>query len=294
MPKKANESKLHTSCSGASICNKFKKFLTKCGLNIFCSTHEPFFQVLKLLKVSAQKMSSEEKDILTNFLQFGNKTVKDVMIPRSDIGSVEIQTKLDKVNAEVVKHGHTRTVVYSETLDNVLGFVHIKDLFTVVAKDKDSSLKKLIRQHLITTSSTKLIDLLVEMRRKRTHIAIVFDEYGGTEGMVTIEDVVEEIVGEIEDEHDDNGTNKDYTVTDHNTIITSARVEIEELEKAIGLKLLQEGEDVETIGGLVMLRVGNVPAAGDIVHLSEDVVAEVLDANTRIIKRLKISFVKMK
>ena len=260
---------------------------------IFCRTNEPFFQVLKLLKTSAQKMSSEEKDILTNFLQFGHKTVKDVMIPRSDIGSVDIKTKLDKVNDEVVKHAHTRTVVYSETLDNVLGFVHIKDLFTVVAKDKDSSLKKLIRQHLITTSSTKLIDLLVEMRRKRTHIAIVFDEYGGTEGMVTIEDVVEEIVGEIEDEHDDNGTNKDYTVTDHNTIITSARVDIEELEKAIELKLLQEGEDVETIGGLVMLRVGHVPAVGDIVHLSEDVVAEVLDANTRIIKRLKISFVRM-
>lgn len=293
MPKGLKKSKEPESSCGTSICGKFKNFLTKCGLNTFCRTNEPFFQVLKLLKTSAQKMSSEEKDILTNFLQFGHKTVKDVMIPRSDIGSVEIKTKLDKVNAEVIKHGHTRTVVYSETLDNVLGFVHIKDLFTVVAKDKDSSLKKLIRQHLITTSSTKLIDLLVEMRRKRTHIAIVFDEYGGTEGMVTIEDIVEEIVGEIEDEHDDNGNNKDYTVTDHNTIITSARVEIEELEKAIGLKLLQDGEDVETIGGLVMLRVGNVPAAGDIVHLSEDVVAEVLDANTRIIKRLKISFVKM-
>ena len=230
MPQGLKKSKEPESSCRTSICSKFKNFLTKCGLNIFCRTNEPFFQVLKLLKTSAQKMSSEEKDILTNFLQFGHKTVKDVMIPRSDIGSVDIKTKLDKVNDEVVKHAHTRTVVYSETLDNVLGFVHIKDLFTVVAKDKDSSLKKLIRQHLITTSSTKLIDLLVEMRRKRTHIAIVFDEYGGTEGMVTIEDVVEEIVGEIEDEHDDNGTNKDYTVTDHNTIITSARVDIEELE----------------------------------------------------------------
>jgi len=301
MPKKVKESKSHvtcrasctTACLTTSICNRFKKFLTKCGLNIFSRTQEPFFQVLKLLKASAQKMSSEEKDILTNFLQFGHKTVKDVMIPRSDIGSIEAKTRLDKVNDEVIKHGHTRTVVYGETLDNVLGFVHIKDLFTVVAQDKDISLKKLIRRHLVTTSSSKLIDLLVEMRRKRTHIAIVFDEYGGTEGMVTIEDIVEEIVGEIEDEHDDNGTNKDYTITDHNTIVTSARVEIEELEKVMGLTLLQEGEDVETIGGLVMLRVGHVPAVGDIVHLSEDVVSEVLDANTRIIKRLKISFVKM-
>ncbi len=287
MPKKSKESSVPSS---QSICSKFKGFLGILGLN---KTQEPFFQVLKLLKASAQKMSVEEKNILTNFLQFGHKTVKDVMIPRSDIGSVEAKTKLDKVNAEVVKHGHTRTVVYSETLDHVLGFVHIKDLFTIVAKDKDSSLKKLVRKHLVTTSSTKLIDLLVEMRRKRTHIAIVFDEYGGTEGMVTIEDVVEEIVGEIEDEHDDNGNNKDYTITGHNTLVTSARVEIEELEKEIGLKLLQDGEDVETIGGLVMLRVGHVPAVGDIVHVSEDVVAEVLDANSRIIKRLKVSYVKV-
>ena len=295
MPKKANNLKITHDIAHTSIFNRFKKFLAKCGLNIFANTQEPFYQVLKLLKISAQKMSSEEKNILTNFLQFGHKTVKDVMIPRSDIGSIEAKTKLDKVYAEVVRYGHTRTVIYSENLDNVLGFVHIKDLFAVVTKDKASSLKKLVRRHLITTSSTKLIDLLVEMRRKRTHIAIVFDEYGGTEGMVTIEDIVEEIVGEIEDEHDDNGNgnNKDYTVTGHNTIVTSARVEIEELEKEIGLPLLQAGEDVETIGGLVMLRVGHVPSVGDIVHLSADVVAEVLDANTRLIKRLKISFVKM-
>ena len=289
--KKSKEPEPHGNC-GSSIASMFKNLLIKLG---FSKAHEPFYQVLQLLRASAQKMSSEEKNILTNFLQFGHKTVKDVMIPRSDIASVEAKTKLDKFNAEVVKHGHTRTVVYSETLDNVLGFVHIKDLFAIVSKDKDSSLKKLVRKHLITTSSTKLIDLLVEMRRKRTHIAIVFDEYGGTEGMVTIEDIVEEIVGEIEDEHDDNSSNsnKDYTVTGNNTIITSARVEIEELEKEMGLTLLQKGEDVETIGGLVMLRVGHVPAVGDIVHVSEDVVAEVLDANTRIIKRLKISYVTM-
>lgn len=292
MPRQHNKSKEPSPKNGEKppIARMFNKLLSFIG---FSKGREPFYQVLQLLKASAQKMSPEEKNILTNFLQFGNKTVKDVMIPRSDIASIEAKTKLDKVNSEIIKHGHTRTVIYSETLDHVLGFIHIKDLFDIVAKDKDTSLKKIVRKHIVTTSSTKLIDLLVEMRRKRTHIAIAFDEYGGTEGMVTIEDIVEEIVGEIEDEHDDNGTNKDYTVTGHNTIITSARVEIEELEKEIGLKLLQEDESVETIGGLVMLRAGHVPAVGDIVHVSEDVVAEVLDANTRTVKRLKISYVKM-
>jgi magnesium and cobalt transporter len=291
MPKQQKKStEPDQSGTGLFIIRIVKKLLAKVGLY---KVHEPFYQVLQLLKASAQKMSSEEKNILTNFLQFGHKTVKDVMIPRSDIASIEAKTKLDKVNTEIIKHGHTRTVIYSETLDHVLGFIHIKDLFDIVAKDKATSLKKIVRKHIVTTSSTKLIDLLVEMRRKRTHIAIVFDEYGGTEGMVTIEDIVEEIVGEIEDEHDDNGSNKDYTVTEHNTIITSARVEIEELEREMNLRLLQDGEDVETIGGLVMLRAGHVPAVGDIVHVSEDVAAEVLDANTRIVKRLKITYVKI-
>ena len=234
----------------------------------------------------------EEKNILTNFLQFGHKTVKDIIIPRSDIAAIEIKTSLDKANTTVMTYGHTRTLVYNETLDNVMGFVHIKDLFGAVAKDKDTSLKKLTRKHLVTTSSTKLIDLLVEMRRKRTHIAVVFDEYGGTEGIVTIEDIVEEIVGDIEDEHDGNSNNKDYMITDSRTIVTNARVEIEELEQAMGLALLGEDEDVETIGGLVMLRVGHVPAVGDIIKISETVSAEVLDANSRILKRLKISFSK--
>lgn len=276
--------------AGKSICHYFKLLLSKCGVKTFYEPTESFYRVLKLLKASAQKMSIEEKNILTNFLQFGHKTVGDVIIPRSDIASVNIHSKLDKVNTEILKHGHTRTVVYNETLDDVVGFIHIKDLFATVAKDKEIPLKKLVRQHLITTSATKLIDLLAEMRRKRTHIAIVFDEYGGTEGMVTIEDIVEEIVGNIEDEHYDNGNNKDYILASPNVIITNARVEIEELESAIGIQLLQEDEDVDTIGGLVMLRVGHVPVKGEIVNLSENVVAEVLDANSRIIKRLKITF----
>jgi CBS domain containing-hemolysin-like protein len=102
----------------------------------------------------------------------------------------------------IIARPHTRTIVYQDNIDNIVGFIHIKDLFKVIASGKKSSVKDIIRQPLLTASSTKLIDLLVEMRRKRTHMSIVVDEYGSTEGIATIEDIVEEIVGEIEDEHD--------------------------------------------------------------------------------------------
>jgi magnesium and cobalt transporter len=271
-----------------SIGGVVRQFFSNFKVSLLSFNNEPFYQILKQLTHSAKKMSVEEKNILTNFLQFGHKTVKNVMIPRSDISGVSIQLKLGAVYKDIVTHGHTRTVVYQDTLDNPQGFIHIKDLFAVAIHDKDVSLKKLVRQHLITTSSTRLIDLLVEMRKKRTHIALVVDEYGGIEGMVTIEDIVEEIVGDIEDEHDDDGGNKDYSIVDENVIVTSARVEIKELEHVLGIELLQEGEDVETIGGLVMLRVGSVPAIGTVINISENVTAEVLDSNSRVIQRLKI------
>ncbi len=279
------------SDSKNSSCGKIKNFL--CGFGLFTQKKEPFFEVLKQLKTSGQKMSSEEKNILTNFLKFGHKRVCDVMVPRSDIAAVNIKASLDEMCTSVIKEGHTRTIIYNDTLDNVEGFIHIKDLFDVVANDKEVSLRKLVRKPILTTSSSKLIDLLVEMRRKRTHMAIVVDEYGGTEGIVTIEDIVEEIVGEIEDEHDDkNNANHDYTIVSDRAIITNARVEISELEEVIGILLRNKDEDVDTIGGLVMTRVGHMPSIGDIIKISQNVDAEVLDANSRVIKRLKITYEK--
>jgi CBS domain containing-hemolysin-like protein len=169
--------------------------------------------------------------------------------------------------------------------------VHIKDLFNVMANEDKTTLKKIMRQPLSTTSATKLIDLLVEMRRKRTHMAIVVDEYGGTEGIVTIEDIVEEIIGEIEDEHDDtNGANHDYTVISDGVIVTHARVEIDEIEEAIGVSLKSDDEEVDTIGGLIMMRFGHVPKPGEVINLAPNIIAEVLDSNSRVIKRLKITY----
>lgn len=277
------------SRTGISFSLRFRRFIKKILLGWREVSTDPFYQVVKHITTGAEKMSQEERNILTNFLQFGQKTVRNIMIPRPDIASISINSTLESAYKAVIKNGHTRTIVYSDTLDTPEGFLHIKDLLAALKRDKDSSIKKIVRQHIITTSSTKLIDLLVEMRKKRIHIAVVVDEYGGTEGIVTIEDVVEEIVGDIEDEHDEIGdVVKDYSIVSSDVVVTSARVTIKELEHVLGESLLQDSESVETIGGLVVLREGRIPSAGDVVTLTESISAEVLEANSRVIQRLKL------
>lgn len=247
-------------------------------------------EAISELKARAKKMSGEEKNLLTNFLKFRHKEVRDVMIHRTDVASLNIKSSVNEISKAIAEHTHTRTPVYRDNLDNIVGFIHVKDLFQAVVSNKKTGIKDIMRQHLITTPSTKLIDLLVIMRRRKTHIAIVVDEYGSTEGIVTIEDVVEEIVGEMEDEHDDNGSNPDFNVVEDNVIISHARVEIEEIAKVLGQELKSDDEEVDTIGGLVMMRSGHVPKRGTIVNLSENITAEVLDANPRTLKKLKITY----
>lgn len=249
-------------------------------------------EALTQLKARAKKLSGEERNILTNFIKFGDKEVKDVMIHRTDVSALDIKSSMNEISKAIAEQTHTRTPIYRDNLDNIVGFVHVKDLFQVVVSAKKTSIKDIMRQHLITTPSTKLIDLLVIMRRRRTHIAIVVDEYGSTEGIITIEDVVEEIVGEIEDEHDDNGSNPDFNVVEDNVIISHARVEIDEIAKALGHDLKSEDEEVDTIGGLVMMRSGHVPKRGDLINLADNIVAEVLDSNPRTIKKLKITYIE--
>ena len=247
-------------------------------------------EAIKKLKTRAKKMSREEKNILTNFLKFGHKEVRDVMIHRTDVSALDIKSSMNEISKAIADNTHTRTPIYRDNLDNIVGFVHVKDLFQVVVSAKKTTIKDIMRQHLITTPSTALIDLLVIMRRRKTHIAIVVDEYGSTEGIVTIEDVVEEIVGEMEDEHDDNGSNPDFEVVEDNVVISHARVEIDEIAKVFGKELKSEDEEVDTIGGLVMMRSGDVPKRGDIINIADNITAEVLESNPRTLKKLKISY----
>ncbi|MBN8511574.1 MAG: HlyC/CorC family transporter [Rickettsiales bacterium] len=236
------------------------------------------------------KLRSASNKIESNMRSFAEKTVEDVMIPRSDIGSVSIDLKFEEICNSVVEHAHTRTLVYRGSLDNIVGFIHIKDLFHSVVGGKKIPIKKLLRKHIVSPHSMKLIDLLKQMQIARTHISIVVDEYGGTDGLVTIEDIIEEIVGRIDDEHDIDTEGNSYKIIRPGVVVTSARVEIEELEEVIGVKFENDCEEIDTIGGLIMTIKGCVPEKGEIVVLNNDLVIEVIESTPRTIKQLKITY----
>jgi CBS domain containing-hemolysin-like protein len=228
-------------------------------------------------------------EMIQNFHTFRDKTVEDAMIPRSDIVAVKNDVNLSVLTRVVSETHHTRTPVYEGTLDNIIGFVHIKDIFATITKNKTFILKDLIRKPIISTPSMKLNDLLILMKKQRTHIAIVVDEYGGTDGIVTIEDIIEELIGRIEDEHDSVLESDTYKIIDRNTIISSSRVEVEDIEKILGIKLKNPDDEFDTIGGLILAKVGTMPSRGTKIDLSEHVSVEVLDANPRTLKTVKLT-----
>jgi CBS domain containing-hemolysin-like protein len=250
---------------------------------------EPLKQEDSKLEQSDFSELPTEGEILNNLGSFSEKTLENIMIPRSDIISVGVDASLEELSALIVKHAHTRTLVYQERLDDIIGFIHIKDLFEVIVESKKFNLKRLLRKHIVAPHSMKLIDLLTQMQRSRTHIAIVVDEYGGTDGLVTIEDIIEEIVGNIDDEHDI-GIDEDYRILKPGLIITSARVEIQELENVLGTQLSSVDDEFDTIGGLIMAKSGSVPEKGEVIHITEDIIAEILEATPRTIKQIKLTY----
>ena len=247
-----------------------------------------FYETIKNLKLKGKKMPKDERNIFNNSLNFGNKTVEDVMIPRSDIASVKLNISLDLLSQEIIGLPHTRILVYDDTLDNIVGFIHIKDIFKGLVKKHDFQLSKLLRTHIIVAPSMKLMDLLVEMQKKRTHIAVVIDEYGGTDGIVTIEDIIEEIVGRIDDEHDKRLESDTYKIINSDTIISHARVKVEVLENILGITLKNNEDEFDTIGGLVLAKVGNVPSIGTKININDIVELEVIDASPRTLKQVKL------
>ena len=251
-----------------------------------------FDKTIAKLTVGTDKMSYEEKKIFTNFLEFGSKTVEKVMIPRSDISAVRHEATLEELNQALLDYSHTRILIYADTLDNIIGFIHIKDLFKIIAKKQEFVLKKLIRKPIISAPSMKLIDLLAEMQRARTHIAVVVDEYGGTDGIVTIEDIMEEIVGPIDDEHDEKLDSNNYKIIGSNSILANARVKVEDIERILNIKLKSEDDEFDTIGGLILAKIGHVPLPGTKILIAEDLLeVDVLDANARGLKKVKLTLI---
>ena len=238
--------------------------------------------------IAAGDLSAAERQMLRNLLHFGEQTAGDICVTRGDIMAVRSDISFDDLVRAFVDAGHSRLPVYGESLDEVIGMVHIKDLFLVsVDPSLDRSLKALMREPLFVPESMGVIVLLARMRADRIHLAIVVDEFGGTEGLVTIEDVVEEIVGEIEDEHDDAEAAM-LTMLDEGLWEADARIEIEELAEAVDPRLSSDEDEVDTLGGLIFLLAGHIPAKGECVTHPSGWKLETVESDPRRIIRVRL------
>jgi magnesium and cobalt transporter len=234
-------------------------------------------------------ITPQERVLIGNVLKVHDRSAADVMVPRVDIIAFDIERPFGDLVKLLVEHGHSRVPVYRETLDDVIGFVHVKDVLAPVADRRPAKLASMLRKVLVVAPSLPVFDLLVQMRQSRTHIAMVVDEFGGIDGLVTIEDLIEEIVGDIEDEHDVDDTPSLIERPD-GSVIADARIPIETLEEHHGAPLRQNGhhEEVDTLGGLVFALAGRVPRRGEVIPHPGGLEFEVLDADPRRIKRLRV------
>jgi magnesium and cobalt transporter len=231
----------------------------------------------------ATTFSEEGVELVRNALNFGELRVDDVMIPRADIRGVAADSSLRDVIAAMQAANHSRLVVYREHLDEVLGIVHIKDLLPFWGDGEGLVLEQVMRPILVVPPSMRVLDLLLEMRATRNRMAVVVDEFGGTDGLVTIEDVVEELVGELEDEHD-------RAQPPQLTPNADGTIDLEELEERLGIELLGEDDrdEADTLGGLIFLLVDRVPTRGEVVTHPSGLEFEVVEADPRRIKRVRI------
>jgi len=236
----------------------------------------------------AGDLSPAERQMLRNLLHFGEQTAGDICVTRGDIISVPSNISFDDLVRAFADAGHSRLPVYGESLDSVIGMVHIKDVFVAnVDPSRDRSMKSLMRDPLFVPESMGVIELLARMRAQRVHLAIVVDEFGGTEGLVTIEDVVEEIVGEIEDEHDEAERGM-LTMLDEGLWEADARLELEELAEAVDARLSSVDDEVDTLGGLVFLLAGHIPSKGECVTHPSGWKLEAIDSDPRKIIRVRL------
>ncbi len=236
----------------------------------------------------AATINPEESALIANILKLPDLTAEDVMIPRADIVAIDETSALHTVADLIGKEAHSRLPIFREQLDEVVGFVHIKDVLAAIRTSPQEPVSKLQRDILFAAPSIRVLDLLLEMRAQRTHMAIVVDEFGGVDGLVTIEDLVEEIVGEIEDEHDEED-GPTFARNPDGSILADARVEIEDLEELIGSFLTEdEREESDTLGGVVFALIDRVPRRSEVVTHPSGVEFEVVDADARRIKRLRV------
>jgi CBS domain containing-hemolysin-like protein len=234
-------------------------------------------------------LSHVERQMLKNLLHFGERTADDLAVPRGEIIAVPSNISFEGLVAAFAEAGHSRLPVYEGSLDKVVGMIHLKDVFAlrVTGAEPPEDISVLYRTPLYVPESMGVLDLLARMRAERVHLAIVVDEFGGTEGLVTIEDVVEEIVGDIEDEHDEEPEGM-LVELEHGIWDADARAELEDVAETIDARLAIVDEDVDTLGGLALVLAGHVPQQGEIVEHPSGWRLEVTDGDARRVNRLRL------
>ena len=287
-------------------------FLDRMGFRGGGSIREELTEALAQESEESADLSAQERAMLTNVLSLREQRVSDVMIPRADIDAVPSDVTLDELMSRFKLAGHSRLPVFDDSLDDPRGMVHIRDFLGFIAQTSrlDSqpglsepafhdlskvSLKttlaeaKILRPVLYVPPSMPAVDLLVKMQATRTHIALVIDEYGGTDGLVTIEDLIEIVVGDIEDEHDLHEA-PSIAPAGEDRFTADARATLDELKQVVGIDLSEHevAEEVDTLGGLIVTIAGRVPAEGETVEGPEGLEFEVLEADPRRIKKIAI------
>ncbi|WP_062734048.1 hemolysin family protein [Sphingobium abikonense] len=295
-PKDGNASKEADSSNEGGLWSGIKSLLF--GENAETSLRRELEEALDEYDEEDQKdhppvkgdLSAIERQMLRNLLHFSEHTVDDVAVPRADIIAIEEKASFADLAALFAEAGHSRIPVYRENLDTIVGMIHIRDAFAILAGKAPApeTLAPLIRQPLYVPESMGALDLLAEMRAKRTHLAIVLDEYSGTEGLLTFEDLVEEIVGDVEDEHDD-APEAMLVPLDDGLWDADARAELEDVAEEIDARLGDVEEDVDTLGGLAFVLAGRVPEVGEILeHAESGWKLEITASDSRRVTRLRL------
>ncbi len=273
------------------LSNAVRWFREQLGTRNEGSLKEMIEEALEDVAGESTDISAEEKSLLKNLINFGELSAYDIMIPRSDIMGVHRGVSLAELKQHVITIGHTRVPVYDESLDSIEGFIHVKDLFPHIVSGAPFDISQVIREILFVPPSMRIVDLLLKMRVSGCHIAIVVDEFGGTDGLVTMEDLFEEIVGEIQDEHDGHESEPTMRWLGDHVVEADARTPIEKLEHALAEKLCEEavGEDIDTLGGLIFSQLGRIPVRGEVLMFKPTLKAEILQADPRRIRLVRVT-----
>ena len=233
-------------------------------------------------------ISVQERLLISNILSLREERVDDVMIPRADIIGIDINATQEELMALLSEHQFSRIPVYREQLDDIVGTIHIKDILAQLAQGKKVVIKDIIRDIPIVSPAMGVLDLILFMKEKRKHMVLVVDEYGGIDGLATLGDVIETIVGEIEDEYDTSNHNLLVEKSD-GTVLAEGRVDLEDFEEQYGEIFTEdEREDADTLAGLAFMIAGRVPARGEIIQHDSGLEFEIMDATPRHINRIKV------